>query len=123
LRNYLTIELMEKLELFTYGRPCTHPPGQRCPQCAHVVLTSRDHEALLDALLTPRYNYGVPRIVVRDIVNNALYLEHLDRATTFLDRRFAAQTLAYISELWRHPVYLLTGDEHGREVSLTGRAM
>jgi stage V sporulation protein R len=122
LRNYLTIELMEKLALFTYGRPCTHPPGQRCPQCEHVVITSRDYEALLEALLASRYNYGVPRIVIRDVVNNALYLEHLDRATTFLDRRFTAQTLAYIAELWKHPVYLLTNDERGKEVSLTGRA-
>jgi len=122
LRNYLPLELMEKLDLFAYGRPCTHPPGQRCPQCEHIVLTSREHEAVLAALLTPRYNYGVPRIVIRDMLNNTLYLEHLDRETTFLERRFAAQTLAYIAELWKHPVYLLTGDEHGREVSLTGRA-
>jgi len=121
LRNYLTLELMEKLDLFAYGRPCTHPPGQRCPQCEHIVLTSREHEAVLAALLAPRYSYGVPRIVIRDVLNNTLYLEHLDRATTFLDRRFAAQTLAYISELWKHPVYLLTSDERGREVSLTGR--
>ena len=122
LRNYLTIELIEKLKLFTYGRPCTHPPGQHCAQCEHVVITSREHEAILEMLLAPRYNYGVPRIVVRDVLNNALYLEHLDRTTTFLERRFAAQTLAYIAELWKHPVYLLTGDEHGKEVSLTGQA-
>ena len=91
------------------------------PQCEHVVITSREHEAVLETLLAPRYNYGVPRIVIRDVLNDTLYLEHLDRATTFLDRRFAAQTLAYIAELWKHPVYLLTGDESGREVSLTGR--
>ena len=122
LRNYLTVELMEQLELFTYGRPCTHPPGQRCVHCQHVVITSRDQEAILEALLAPRYNYGVPRIVIRDVVNNALYLEHLDRNTTFLDRRFATQTLAYIAELWKHSVSLLTNDEHGEEVSLTVRA-
>jgi len=122
LRNYLTVELIEKLELFTYGRPCAHPPGQRCAQCERVVITSRDQEAIVEALLAPRYNYGVPRIVIRDVVNNALYLEHLDRDTTFLDRRFATQTLAYIAELWQHPVSLLTNDEHGKEVNLTGRA-
>jgi stage V sporulation protein R len=122
LRNYLTLELMEKLGLFAYGRPCTHPPGQHCTQCEHIVITSREQEAVLAALLAPRYNYGVPRIVIRDVLNNTLYLEHLDRATTFLDRRFAAQTLSYIAELWKHPVYLLTGDESGREVSLTGRS-
>jgi stage V sporulation protein R len=122
LRNYLTVELMEQLELFTYGRPCAHPPGQRCAQCERVVITGRDQEAIVEALVAPRYNYGVPRIVIRDVVNNALYLEHLDRDTTFLDRRFATQTLAYIAELWKHSVSLLTNDEHGEEVSLTSRA-
>ena len=33
LRNYLTPELVEQLDLFAYGSQCTHPPGQHCPQC------------------------------------------------------------------------------------------
>ncbi len=121
LRNYLTRELMEKLELFSYGRPCKHPPGQKCPQCDSVVITSRDEEAVLEAVLTPRYNYGVPRIVIRDALHSVLYLEHLDRDTAFLDRNFAAQTLAYIAELWKYPVHLFTHDEHGVEVSLSAK--
>ncbi len=122
LRNYLTAELMAKLGLFTYGHPCTHPVGQRCTQCEQVMFTSRERDAVLEALLAPRYNYGVPRIVVQEVVNNTLYLEHLDRTTTFLDRRFATQTLAYMAELWRHPVHLLTCDAQGKEVSLTAQA-
>ena len=76
---------------------------------------------MLEALIAPRYNYGVPRIVIADVVNNKLCLEDLNRQTAYLDRHFADQTLAYIAELWKHPVYLLTSDEGGREVSLTGR--
>lgn len=121
LRNYLTTELVEKLALFAYGSACTHPPGQRCRTCEDVVITSRERDAVVEALVAPRYNYGVPRIVVQDVVNGALYLEHIDRDTTFLDRRFATQTLAYIAELWQHPVYLKTNDEHGKEVSLTAK--
>ena len=49
----------------------------------------------------------------------ALYLEHLDRDTTFLDHRFATQTLAYIAELWQHPVRLLTSDQQGQKNTLT----
>ena len=119
LRNYLTVELMEKLELFSYGRPCTHPPGQRCAQCENVVITSRKEEAVREALLAPRYNYGVPRIVIRDVLSNGLYLEHLDRTTTFLDRPFAANTLDFIAELWKHRVCLLTSNETGGDISLT----
>jgi stage V sporulation protein R len=121
LRNYLTPELVEKLELFAYGRPCTHPPGQRCAQCQEVVITDRTRDEVVEALLTPRYNYGVPRIAVQDVANSMLHLEHLDRATSYLDRQYANHTLAYIAELWKHPVHLLTSDEHGHDTTLTVR--
>jgi len=63
----------------------------------------------------------VPRIVIQEVVNNTLCLEHLDRATTFLDRQYANNTLMYMAELWKHPVNLLTSDEDGRETTLTTR--
>jgi stage V sporulation protein R len=86
-----------------------------------VVITARERDAVVEALLAPRYNYGVPRIVIQEVVNNTLCLEHLDRATTFLDRQYANNTLTYIAELWKHPVNLLTSDEDGRETTLTAR--
>lgn len=120
LRNYLTAELIEKLHLFSYGSSCTHPPGQQCPHCNRVVITSRDRDAVREALLAPRYHYGAPRIVARHTDKNVLYLEHLDRSTTFLDRRYAAATLGYIAELWkRGAVYLLTSNEQGNDTSLS----
>jgi stage V sporulation protein R len=122
LRNYLTIDLVDKLQLFAYGSDCTHPPGQRCAHCQDIVITGRERDQVVEALLAPRYHYGAPRVVVTDVVNNALHLEHLDRASTFLDRRYANQTLAYIAELWKHPVHLLTSDEQGKDVHLTVQA-
>lgn len=122
IRNYLTIELVEKLGLFAYGKDCQHPAGQSCSKCQEVVITSRERDAVVEALLAPRYAYGAPRMVVKDVVNNELYLDHLDRETTFLDRRYADQTLAYVSELWRHPVHLLTSDEQGKETTLKAKS-
>lgn len=119
LRNYLTVDLVEKLELFAYGSKCSHPPGQQCTQCQDIVITSRERDQVVESLLTPRYNYGVPRIAVQDVVNSALHLEHFDRDTTYLDRQYANQTLAYITELWKHPVHLLTSDENGKDTTLT----
>lgn len=121
IRNYLTIDLVEQLSLFAYGKGCRHPAGQSCPKCKDVVITSRERDAVAEALLTPRYAYGVPRMVVKDVVNNELYLEHLDRETTYLDRRYADQTLAYISEIWAHPVHLITSDEQGKETTLSAK--
>jgi stage V sporulation protein R len=121
LRNYLTVELVEKLKLFAYGRGCTHPPGQTCTQCNEVVITSKERDAVIEALIAPRYNYGVPRIVVQEVVNSVLNLEHIDRATTYLDRQYTGSTLQYICELWKHGVRLLTSDERGQDVTLTVR--
>jgi stage V sporulation protein R len=121
LRNYLTPELVQRLSLFSYGTNCTHPPGQQCLQCQNIVITSRERDMVLEALLTPRYNYGVPRIVVQEVVNNTLCLEHLDRASTYLDRQYATNTLTFMVELWKHPVHLLTSDERGQDTTLTAR--
>jgi stage V sporulation protein R len=121
LRNYLTPELVERLHLFAYGRNCTHPPAQQCVQCQNVVITSRERDRVVAALLAPRYNYGVPRIVVQDMVNHTLALEHLDRASTYLDRQYTTQTLTYMTELWKQPVCLLTSDERGRDTTITVR--
>ena len=63
----------------------------------------------------------MPRIVIQEVVNDTLCLEHLDRATTFLDRQYANNTLMYMAELWKHPVNLLTHDEDSRETTLTAR--
>ncbi|MDP3778838.1 MAG: SpoVR family protein [bacterium] len=121
IRNYFTLDLAQKFELFTYSDQ--QPPGNPKPAAkeATIVVTSRDHEAIIEALVAPRYNYGVPQIWIKDVVNNHLYLEHANRATSFLDRQFATMTLAYIGELWKHPVFLLTHDEAGKEVYLTSK--
>ncbi len=31
LRNYLTPDLVQRLNLFAYGSNCNHPPGKPCP--------------------------------------------------------------------------------------------
>ena len=120
LRNYLTTDLVDELELFVYGSACTHPPRQHCPKCQDVVITHRERDAVVESLLQPRYNYGVPRIVIQEVRGHVLYLEHLDRNTTYLDRSYASHTLDYIAELWKHPVRLLTSDAQGQETTLEG---
>lgn len=119
LRNYLTTELVDTLQLFAYGRDCHHPPGQRCLRCQDVVITSRERDAVVETLLQQRYHYGVPYIVVQDVMNGVLHLEHADRQSTFLNRHFAQQTLKYIAELWQQPVHLVTSDPQGHDETLT----
>ncbi len=118
LRNYLTTALVEKLELFAYGNRNRDVKKPQSMQSQDIVITSRERDDVIEALISPRYNYGVPFIRVADVVKNELYLDHVNREASFLDRNYANQTLAYIVELWQHPVHLKTGDEKGQEVFL-----
>ncbi len=122
LRNYLTTEMVEKLGLFAYANKNGDPTKPQSGQSQDIVITSRERDEVIEALVTPRYNYGVPQIVVKDVVKNELYLEHLNRDVSFLDRNYTSQTLSYIAELWKHPVHLLTHDENSKEVYLMAEA-
>jgi stage V sporulation protein R len=118
LRNYLTTELVEKLQLFSYGNRDSDATKPQASQSQDIVITSRERDNVIEALISARYNYGVPFIRVADVVKNELYLDHVNRDVSFLDRNYANQTLAYIAELWKYPVHLKTGDEKGQEVTL-----
>ncbi len=118
LRNYLTTDLVEKLELFSYGHRDSDAKKPQSAQSQDIVITSRERDDVIESLISARYNYGVPFIRVADVVKNELYLDHVNRDASFLDRNYANQTLAYIAEIWQHPVHLKTGDEKGQEVFL-----
>ncbi|HLS89046.1 MAG TPA: SpoVR family protein [Sphingobacteriaceae bacterium] len=121
IRNYLTGELCRELNLFAYGPGCSlHPvPDQRCPNCRHIRLESRSAGKVRDALLAPRYNYGVPRIVVVDTARGVLTLEQQDRRQRGMDLDYATRTLQAMQRLWQGPVRLLCAGEDGRQVTLT----
>lgn len=121
IRNYLTEELCQDMNLFRYGPGCErhrHQPRPDCPRCGEVVIESRDLDAVIEGLLRPRYHYGMPLVVVDRVENRSLYLEQLDRDEAGLDREYAEKTLGYIQELWQAPVYLLTRGADGKDIIL-----
>jgi len=119
LRNYLTEELAEELRLFAYGPACDCPPNTRqpCPRCGEVVIQSRDLDDVVEGLLRPRYNYGVPKVVITDTAQGVLRLSH-DEEDAVLDREYAEKTLEYIHGLWKGPVLLTCRNEQGETVEL-----
>lgn len=121
IRNYLTEELCRDMNLFRYGPGCERHRQQMrpdCPRCGEVIIESRDVDAVIEALLKPRYNFGMPLVVVDRVHNRTLYLEQLDRDQAGLDREYAEQTLGYIQELWQAPVHLLTRGADGKDLIL-----
>jgi stage V sporulation protein R len=100
LRNYLTRELVEELDLFVY----------ELVDDEEWTITDKDWERVRDQLVSNMTNFGFPYIEVGDgdyRGNRELYLFHRHEGTD-LDQVYAARTLEHCYTLWGRPVHLET---------------
>lgn len=99
LRNYLTKELVEDLDLYVFQKA-----GQ------DWVITDKTWENVRDELVRMRTNGGFPVLVVDD--GNFLRTGELLLAHKFegmeLDLKYIEKTLPYVYQLWGKPVHLET---------------
>lgn len=110
IRNYLERDLAERMGLFAYDEK---PDGE-------IRVASRDLNAVREAILAPRFNYGAPRVAVAELkVDGTLVLQH-DHATDGLglDAARARKVLDYVRRVWRRPVSLATVDARGGKIEL-----
>lgn len=99
LRNYLTKELVEELDLYIYKR-----------EGDEWVIVEKDWEKIRDMLVGSLTNFGVPYIVVEDgdyRRNRELYLKHCYEGQE-LDINYAEKTLRAVYGLWGRAVHLET---------------
>jgi stage V sporulation protein R len=119
LRNYLTEELVEKLDLYVF-------------ELVHEeewTITEKRWERVRDQLVANMTNFGFPYIVVADgdyNRNRELYLQHKYEGAE-LDEKYARKTLEHLRKLWGRTVHLETviddelvvmsfdGEEHTEE--------
>ncbi len=100
IRNYLTPELADRLELFVYE--ADHEGGIR--------IAEKDIHAIREAILAPKFNYGAPRVAVSAMhVDGSLELVHDYRGDgRGLDLPSAERALDYVERIWQRPVSLQT---------------
>ncbi len=116
LRNYLTEDLCEELDLFVF----------ELVEEEEWTITEKRWEKVRDQLVSNMTNFGFPYIEVEDgdyNGNRELYLKHRYEGTE-LDMRYARKALEHVHTLWGRPVHLETiideestvlhfnGDEH-----------
>jgi stage V sporulation protein R len=110
-RNHLTPELAEELKLFRYERNAD----------GGVRVVDQDIHALREAVLAPKYNFGVPAVLSKHLAHDgALTLVHeheTDGRGLDLDR--AERVLDYLHTVWRRPVSLETIDSGGQTKTLS----
>jgi stage V sporulation protein R len=100
LRNYLTEELCEELDLFVY----------ELVEEEEWTVTEKRWERVRDQLVSNMTNFGFPYIVVADgdyNRNRELYLKH-EYESAELDAVYARKVLEYVYRLWGRPVHLET---------------
>lgn len=99
IRNYLTEELVEDLDLYLF-----HKRGNEW------VVSDKQWERVRDQLITARVNGGFPYITVQDgdyLQNGELYLKHHYEGWE-LDLKHLEKTMPYVFQLWGRPVHLET---------------
>ncbi len=99
LRNYLTKELIDELDLYVYKR-----------EGDQWVVAEKDWTKIRDNLVASMTNFGVPYIVVEDGDygrNREMYLRHSFEGQE-LDIKYAERTMQAIFDLWGRPVHLET---------------
>jgi stage V sporulation protein R len=114
-RNYLTRELIEKLELFVY----------EARDDGDIRIAENDVHAVHEAILAPKFNYGAPRIAANHLhVDGSLQLVHDHQSDgRGLDLARAERVLEYIGRVWRRPVTLHTVGERGEARVVTSKRL
>lgn len=112
LRNYLTKELVEELDLYLYRR-----------EGDQWVVVEKDWQKIRQMLVASLTNFGVPYITVDDgdyRGNRELYLRHHYEGQE-IDIKYAEKALAAVHGIWGRPVHLETVlDERPLRMSFDG---
>ncbi|MCS1351637.1 SpoVR family protein [Mechercharimyces sp. CAU 1602] len=106
IRNYLTKELVDELDLYLFGR-----------RGNDWTIEDKNWEKVRDQLVASRINGGHPYLVVQEgdyMQNRELYLKHQYEGTE-LDVKYLEKTLPHLFELWGRTVHIETTIE-GRSV-------
>lgn len=110
--NYLTRDLSEDMELFTYGLAGEHDD----PVEDDIILKDRELENVKRTMVARLHNGGCPPIVIAKVDENGLHLVHDKADKMTLEPWYAKKTLEYIHQVWKRPVSLTTHNDKGGEI-------
>jgi stage V sporulation protein R len=99
LRNYLTRNLVDDLDMYVYAR-----------EDDEWVVVEKDWRKVRDAIVDSMTNFGFPYLVVEDgdyRRARELYLKH-NYDGRELDQNYGFKTLRYLYQLWGRPVHVET---------------
>ncbi|HEY6483432.1 MAG TPA: SpoVR family protein [Steroidobacteraceae bacterium] len=111
IRNHLTRELADELELFRFQ---ARGDGQ-------IKVLENDIAALQETILAPKYNFGAPTVAAAHVrTDGTLELVHDSSVDgRGLDLERSRKVLDYVQRIWRRPIVLTTVNQAGSTLELT----
>jgi len=121
IRNHLTKELVQELGLFNYGYKCEekHKKGQKCSSCSFIEVKNKDLNKIINSLIRPMQNYGVPNLAITKINGDLMTITHTPDEFGTLDFKYAERTMELMFQLWGAPIEIDTIDEEEKSVALS----
>jgi stage V sporulation protein R len=108
--NYLSDDLVEDMNLFTYGLR----GKSEDPDSDDIILKSRKAEQVRNIITEKLHNNGAPLIYVLEASSGTLVLEHDPLEEMPLDPKYAKETLKYVRAVWKNNVVLKTKDRYSK---------
>jgi len=105
-RNYLTKELCEEIQLFVYSRDNYNGDDI-------LEIESRDLDDIKEYVVQDLYNYRAPIISVSNVSPFGVELEHESTNVGTLDLKHTKQVMTYLYKIWNTNIDLKTVDEDG----------
>lgn len=113
--NYLTRELCEDMELFTYGLAGDFEDEED----DDIIIKDRELDIVKRTMVGRLQNGGVPPIHITKADETGLYMIHDDVDKLPLEPFYAEKTLDYIFKTWKRPIFLETHDDAGNIIKWT----
>ena len=113
IRNYLTKELCEEMELFVYEQARTHNGD------IIVEIVSKDLDDIKEYVIKDLYNYRAPNIKIVSATKMGLELEHCSTEYGTLDGKHLKKVMSYLYEIWGAPIDIQTINEKKEIYHLT----
>lgn len=113
IRNYLTKDLCEELELFVYRHIRLNSGDQV------IEIESKNLDDIKENLAKDMYNYRAPVIYVEKASSHGLELVHENTQDGALDKKHLRKVMEYIYSIWKSPVDIKTVDSNGEIIHVT----
>jgi stage V sporulation protein R len=111
-KGYLTKELVQELELFTYKH-------YKNNNDEIVEIVSTDVDDVAESLVKNLYDYRAPLVSIVGVEDGFLQLKHESTHIGTLDIKHMEKVCEYIYEIWKNPINIQTINNKKEEIHLT----